>query len=139
MDIYKKIQKTRDNCIAQEKRTAVQSVESSAELFRLSNHKGIYKEVGRSEALCVLKNVLHKDMAYSTTVMSSEKAQNIANEFVEQFGDDAVFYTNGQFGKALSDPSIGPSWTPATDATFDTGVIVIAGGVVGCVWFMDED
>lgn len=139
MDIYKKIQKTRDNCIAQEKRTAVQSVESAAELFELSNHKGIYKEVERSEALCVLKNVLHKDMAYSTTIMSSEKAQNLANEFVQQFGDDAVFYTNGQFGKALGDPSIGPSWTPATDATFDTGVIVIADGVVGCVWFMDED
>ncbi len=139
MDIYKKIQKARGSCIAGEKEATVKSVESAAELFGLSNENGIYNKIERPEAIAVLRTVLHKDMAYSAKIMSSEKAKSLANEFVGKFDDEAVFYTNGEYGKPRSNTNVGPSWSPATDATFDTGVIVLSNGVVGCVWFADED
>ncbi|MEM7206480.1 MAG: hypothetical protein AAF434_01525 [Pseudomonadota bacterium] len=139
MDIYKKIQKARGVCIGGTKDVTVKSVESAAELFGLSNQSGIYNNIERPEAIRVLRTVLHRDMAYSAKIMSSEKAKNLANEFIGKFGDEAVFYTNGEYGKPRSNPSVGPSWSPATDATFDTGVIVVSNGVVGCAWFADED
>lgn len=139
MDIYKKIQKARGSCIAETKEAKVKSVESAAELFGLSNESGIYKKIARAEAIEVLKNVLHEDMAYNVKIMSSEKAKNLAVEFVGNFGDEAKFYTNGEYGKPRKSLNVGPSWSPATDATFDTGVIVIFNEVVGCAWFADED
>ncbi len=139
MDIYKKIQKVRGGCIAGIKEAKVESVESAAELFGLSNESDIYKNIERAEAIEVLRNVLHKDMAYSIKIMSSEKAKNLAVEFVDNFGKEAKFYTNGEYGKPRKKPNFGPSWSPATDATFDTGVIVIIKEMVGCVWFTDED
>ncbi|MBY6035012.1 hypothetical protein KUV59_17720, partial [Marinobacter daepoensis] len=139
MDIYKKIQKARGSCIAGIKESKVRSVEAAAELFGLSNESGIYEEIGRAEAIEVLRNVLHKDMAYSVKIMSPEKAKNLAAEFVCNFGDEAKFYTNGEYGKPRKNPNVGPSWSPATEATFDTGVIVINKEVVGCAWFADED
>jgi len=30
-------------------------------------------------------------------------------------------------------------WTPATDATFDMGLLVIAPNKVGCLWIEEED
>ena len=139
MDIYKKIQKARGGCIAGIKEAKVKSVELAAELFGLSNDRGIYKKIERAEAIEVLKNALHKDMAYGVKIMSSEKAKNLAVEFIDVFGSGAIFYTNGEYGKSRKNPNVGPSWSPATDATFDTGVIVIFSEVVGCAWFADED
>ena len=139
MDIYKKIQKARGGCIAGIKEANVDSAESAAELFGLSSERGVYSRIERSEAVEVLKAVLHKDMAYGVKIMSSEKAKNLARKFVSEFDDEAVFYTNGEYGKFREDPNVGPSWSPATDATFDTGVIIVSNGVVGCAWFIDED
>ena len=139
MDIYKKIQKSRGGCIAGIKDAKVKSVESAAELFGLSKDGGIYREVERVEAIEVIKNVLHKDMAYGVKIMSLEKAKNLAEEFIHSFGGEAKIYTNGEYGKPRKNQNVGPSWSPATDATFDTGVIVIANDVVGCAWFADED
>lgn len=139
MDIFKKIQKARGGYIAGVKEEKVKSVESAAELFGLSNEGGIYEKVERAEAIEVIKNVLHKDMAYSVKIMSLEKARNLAEEFIRAFGGEATFYTNGEYGKPRKNPNVGPSWSPATDATFDTGVVVIANGVIGCAWFADED
>ncbi|WP_086931669.1 hypothetical protein [Agarilytica rhodophyticola] len=139
MDIYKKIQKARGSCITGVKEAIVESVGCAAELFDLSNESGIYNKIKRPEAVEVLRAVLHRDMAYNVKIMSSEEAKNLANDFVGEFGDDAVFYTNGEYGKPRDNPNIGPSWSPATDATFDTGIIVVSHGVVACAWFTDED
>lgn len=139
MDIYKKIEKARGSCIAGIKEAKVKSVEVAAELFGLSNESDIYQKIDRAEAVEVLKSVLHKDMAYSVKIMSSEKAKNLAVEFIGNFGSEAIFYTNGEYGKPRKNTNVGPSWSPATDATFDTGVIVILNEAVGCAWFADED
>jgi hypothetical protein len=72
--------------------------------------------------------------------MSAAQANTLAHEFVGQFSDEcARFYTNGSYGcsrvgvKSLSD------WSPATEATFDSGILVVTPTRIGCAWFMDED
>ena len=139
MNICEKIMKARGSCIVEIKEVSVSSVESAAKLFGLSDGDEIYKKIDRLEAREVLKNVLHKDMAYRVKIMSSEKAKNLSEEFLTKFDDRAEFYTNGEYGKSRKSPDVGPSWSPATEATFDTGVIVISSKIVGCAWFADED
>ena len=136
MNIFKKIQKSRGNCIAGTKVSNIKKVETIAKLFGLTDESNIYKNIERSEAIELLKVVLHKDMAYGAKIMSAEKAKNLTNEFIAEFSDSASYFTNGDFGKNKSN---GISWTPATNATFDTGLIVISNGIVGCIWFADED
>ena len=43
-------------------------------------------------------------------------------------------------GERLGDrASAGPSWSPATDAPFDTGLLVLGESESGCLWVEEED
>lgn len=116
------------------------SVEVAANKFGLASSPGIYFEVSRQEAKAVLKAILAEDMAYSCELMPQLDAEKLASAFVGEFIDEAArYYTNGDFGKPREEPGVGPGWTPATDATFDTGILVVTGTRIACAWFMDED
>ena len=53
-------------------------------------------------------------------------------KFIALFeGEDTVFATNASTDLA--------SWTPATQATFDIGVLVLGTTKVGCFWVEEED
>jgi hypothetical protein len=63
------------------------------------------------------------------SVVPLEEAARLAAEFIGQFSHDcAKFYTNGEYGKPQERPGIGPSWAPATNATFDPGILVLCPG-----------
>jgi hypothetical protein len=74
-------------------------------------------------------------MAYSYPMMSVERAKELAEQFLEQFGAVAKFYSNGWTGWETGSTG----WSPATDATFDTGVLIIGNDRSGCIWVEDED
>lgn len=57
--------------------------------------------------------------------MTVAQAEQLTAEFLEQFGAQARYFTN--------------NWCSVTDATFDTGVIVIGALQSGCLWVEDED
>jgi hypothetical protein len=64
--------------------------------------------------------------------MSLARAADLWRQFMMLFqGQDVCFATNA--GAEAG------SWMPATHATFDMGVLVIAGTRVGCLWVEDED
>jgi hypothetical protein len=112
----------------------------AARLFGLFDSPDIYFEVSRDEAKCVLVAVLIEDMAYGSPLVAPEEAAKLADAFFESFAsEDAKYFTNGEFGKPRSHPDSGPSWRPATEHTFDSGVLVLTSQQVGCAWFMDED
>lgn len=116
------------------------SVESAAEKFGLSESPTTYFEVAPAEAKAVLRAVLAFDMAYHTELVPMPEAERLASEFVDTFVDEgAIYYTNGSFGAPRRSPDVGPSWTPATNATFDTGILVLTSWRIACAWFMDED
>lgn len=118
----------------------VDSVEEAAAEFGLFDSPGIYFEVPEQEAVSVLRAVLSRDMAYQVELMPQARADRLAQEFVRHFsGEDPRYFTNGDYGRPGDHPNVGPSWTPATNATFDTGILVITSERIGCAWFTDED
>lgn len=114
------------------------SVEGAAAEFGLLSSAGIYIEVSALEAESVLRSVLHRDMAYEREIVPLDEAARLAAEFIRQFSfESAKFYTNGEYGRPRINSSVG--WTPATEATFDTGVLMVSPNRIACAWFMDED
>ena len=116
------------------------SADEVAALFGLATAPWIYREISRDEARAVLVAVLEKDMAYRCDLMTPAAAAFLADAFLGLFDSArARHFTNGEYGQPRGRFGHGPAWNPATDATFDTGVIVLDAGRVGCAWFMDED
>jgi hypothetical protein len=112
------------------------TVELAAIRFGLSGETGIYGEIPAAEAIAVLANIFHRDMANDQKIMSAARALALAKEFVACFPHEATrFYTNGTFGRK----QLARSWSPATDATVDSGLLVLSRSVTACLWLKDED
>lgn len=111
--------------------------------FELREDASYYKEIDESSARRLVRLVLHRDLAYHAEIMPESRAAELADRFFAQFGPGARYYTNGTFHKEpqrISESvTAGPSWDAATEATFDTGVLVIALESSGCLWVEDED
>jgi hypothetical protein len=98
-----------------------------------------------------LVGVLTRDLAYGGERMPLEDGARFTDRFVTLFGSESRYYTNGSFrfdlerGKWVPVDSsqrtvrVGGRWTPITDATFDTGVVVLSDKRIGMLWVMDDD
>ena len=120
------------------------SVDDAAREFGLRPLGDKWRGVEREIAAQVLYALLIVDMAYSSPRMSEEEARAACDEFLSQFSADSWFFTNGTWEKGWTKSgdgrsSFGPSWDPATDATFDGGVIVLDRSRSGVLWLEDED
>ena len=93
----------------------------------------------RDEALNIVTDCLARDMAHDQEVMPEHRARELAAAFLANFDDNARFLTNSRRFVAGSNPNAGYGWEPISHATFDTGVLVEADGVIGIVWVEDED
>lgn len=95
--------------------------------------------VQRGEALELLTDCLSRDLAYQAEIMTPSTARELAAAFLRSFAADTRFLTNTRkFSEGVDDHSR-TCWEPISAATFDTGVIAEAGGVVGILWVEDED
>ena len=119
------------------------TVTDLAREFRLRDDATIYKEIDATAASRLIQTILQKDMAYGCRIMSTELSAELAAAFMQQFGSGARYFTNGTYHvqRVQLSPTVwtGPSWDPATEATFDTGVLVIGQAGSGCLWIEDED
>ena len=121
-----------------------ESPESVAAEFGLRSASLIYFEVDEPAALAILQRLLHEDMAYNSELMSVADAEFLANTFIELFRkQNGRYFSNGNWHLPHEEiePNVlaHPGWTPATDATFDGGILAIGDSSSGCVWFEDED
>lgn len=93
-------------------------------------------EVDAERAESVLAALLHKDLAYKSEVMPEHTARWLASEFLRGFGP-----YRSRFATNSSDMPDQMPWscTPATDATFDAGVVVMGEAGSGIYWVADED
>lgn len=137
MDICKQIDHLRDcgyvNCGIIDESMTLKKLALRFELFFEPN---IYKEISRKQAAALLRKILHRDLAYNSKIISQAKAENLATRFLDCFDkQSAKYYTNGDFYEI--NPKRG--WNPATNATFDTGILVISKSKAGCLWVEDED
>ncbi len=81
-------------------------------------------------------------MACNSAIVAPALAEALVHRFFAAFGDaDLRFFTNGTFHEAPGERLTysGVSWQPATEATFDTGVLVLGPVASGALWVEDED
>jgi hypothetical protein len=103
-----------------------------------------WRSVDRQTASLVLFSLLIEDMAYSSPRLEKEQAIAAADEFLGKFNAGAMFFTNGNWEKRwqraeAARSATGPSWDPATSATFDGGIIALDQSRSGILWLEDED
>jgi len=95
-------------------------------------------EVKRREAIQLLISAMSNDLCYGVKRLGKGTAEQIAKEFVGSFHEQARFYTNSD----VPYDKKGSAWSfsPITNATIDTGVIVREGkNLVSLIWVMDID
>jgi hypothetical protein len=108
------------------------SVAEVARAFDLADDPQIYRSVARAEAEAVATHILTTDLAYRGNIMSPTRAAELWQQFMALFDQqDVHLLTN-----AAADLQ---SWTPATSATFDLGILVIGASKGGCLWVEDDD
>jgi hypothetical protein len=95
-----------------------------------------------NSAMRLIQLILHEDLAFETAIIPTDLAAELAQRYLTQFGIvGARYYTNGDFyeDSATRPGGTSHSWSPTTEATFDTGVLVIGPVRSGCIWVEDED
>jgi len=99
--------------------------------------------IDRIAARSVLRFLLRQDQAYGRARLPDDVAGTMCDDFLTWFSTDTQFFTNGRVDSPpRKDEPTGilfhAGWTPATDATFDSGVIAF-GRWSGVFWIEDED
>jgi hypothetical protein len=110
------------------------SLIEAARYFALADDPDIYRDIERPEADAIAARVLQTDLAYGLPIIGAARASELWTTFMALFdGQDPKLATN----TVAESGAI--SWTPATEATFDMGVLVIGASKAGCLWVEDED
>ena len=93
-------------------------------------------EINISDARHIIVQILKEDLAYNYECMSEKEANTFVEEIFTTLNVDqgAQFFTNGNYYEEQ-----GNSWCPITNATFDTGVLILNGQKINLVWVEDED
>lgn len=105
-------------------------------------HK-VIKEVDRKNAAEILKSLLYKDMAYDECLMPLHDAHRLTEQFFSLFSPDCRIYSNSNWNKNEYTNKFFEfgfrSFNSLTEATFDSGLIMIQEDKIGIIWFEDED
>jgi hypothetical protein len=118
----------------------VKSVAALATTFGLKGDASLYHQVDAEMARAILIGILHRDLANGDRLLSLSRAEDLAGQVMQRFtGAGIRFLTNGQFKHGAAAGLVLSHWDPATDATFDTGVLMLGTAESACVWVAEED
>ena len=127
----------------------VDAIARRGELQPLGEH---WYEVDQDTAAWIITQTFWMDLAYRNRLMELHEATQICNEFQRRVSGERTvpsterafrYFTNGctVIGPAIytltGDKILG--WMPATQSTFDAGVIMVGRSRVGSFWAADED
>ncbi len=110
--------------------------------------KNSWFEVNEETATWILECVLSHDLAYSSPLPSQKRARNLTHQLITLVrgsnpGERIRFFTNGKAvpGPAMYDLSMKHmmGWNTASNATFDSGVVIVSRNRMGMIWVEDED
>ena len=112
------------------------SVSDAAKQMGLNADPATYQSLSSDDATSIITWILHKDLAYGQEIIPADRARRRALSLVQSLPSSASFYYNGNAPKDLG---ISIGWSPATDATFDGGIIALCGEFCFGIWVEDED
>ncbi len=95
-----------------------------------------WKQINRQEAQNIISFVMKKDLAYSHILMTLQESEEISQKFFDFFPGNCSFLTNASFMNNYSGMT---AWNSITDATFDTGIVIVSPNRIGILWAKDED
>jgi hypothetical protein len=117
--------------------------DSAAVAFGIKALGEEWREVSSTVAESILLELLRKDMAFSMPRLDEPVVRAAVDEFLGSFSTESRYFTNGSwetgYTRSKHGGVSGPQWSPATDATFDGGIIVIDSWRAGILWLEDED
>lgn len=91
--------------------------------------------ISRDQAADLIAHLVAYDQAFGHPTRVIDIAEDCGHEFVGLFPRESRFFTNS------ADSIFAPirTWRSLTDATFDSGVLVVSTSRAGVLWFEDED
>lgn len=94
-------------------------------------------EIDETSAAEMLSWLIGNTMAYDTELMAPERAAAFAAEFMSLVPVPRRWFANGEVSWLPG----GRAWAgnPATDFTFDEGIVAVAEGRAWIAWFTDKD
>lgn len=111
------------------------SFDEVAEIAGIQPLGRAWVEIDEWQAEEILVQVLQAGLAYSTVHMPEHRARWLAREFVGFRRNWGTRYATNTDGDPCAN---GWSWTPATDFTFDCGVVAFGPQGSACYWVADE-
>lgn len=107
-----------------------------AEEFGLNSDSSLYAPIDARSAFVRVRSLLHEGLATRSEILPLARASELAAQFLALFGTEGVrYFSNGE----LDGEFHLSRWDPVTEATFDTGVLVLGPHRSGCLWVLEED
>jgi len=97
---------------------------------------GRWSPIDTGHAERILTRVLHRDLAYNGAIMPRDLARRFAREFLSLAPPGARVLTNAP---DLAEDSEEWSFSPATEAAWDAGVLIVGDQYAAALWVEDED
>ncbi|MEE2825280.1 MAG: hypothetical protein VYE64_01485 [Planctomycetota bacterium] len=123
--------------------TLFDSPVEAARSFGLQADEQTFHLIDRDRAERLLAYLLRFDLAYGTERMTDKQTAEAIAALIKIFDRQARFYSNGDWDqRSPNDDSLvapGVRWVPATDCTFDAGLLILGEQGTACLWFGDND
>ncbi|OCA85076.1 hypothetical protein [Pseudobacillus wudalianchiensis] len=97
-----------------------------------------WEQITQHEARNILMYLFSMDMAYDAELESKPLADELSDYFLSTFSLQSKIFTAGYFEENSGFFKL-QTWEPITDATFDTGIVVLDANKIGILWVEDED
>jgi hypothetical protein len=111
-----------------------------AQHFGLDADAEVVGEVSREQAQELLERVLQSDLAYGAKILSKKLSEELASAFLAEVEPESAKYFSNVTTYLAEQTGLSPdAWRPATDGTFDSGVLVVGTTRSACFWVEDED
>ena len=107
---------------------------SSSQGIRFKRLSQRWREIDCTTAAATLCYTLSHDLAYDSREIPDEDAKELTKDFLGLFDQEPRYFTSGRI-----DADGLRSWNPLTNATFDTGIVVVDDLRIGIAWCHDED
>lgn len=105
-----------------------------------NNQNPSFRNISIEMAKKIIVYICITNLAYNYKINEeNEHLHNAINTFLKELNDDSIYLTNAVFDDVPDNIVRLRSWTPISQNTFDTGVIILSKNHIRFIWKTDED